>query len=135
MNRRAFYIKISPLRIGTNERIEIARLELVGVPCQSFQIANSIVTGAGFEEVTESQRAESRVSSGAASSDRESVAVDVSTLDKIPCAIHAVIHIDDTPSTLEPLSVCAAVTGTAPVIHVEYGNTSTGPILNRVLER
>src|SRR5262245_45344990 len=135
MNRRAFYIKISPLRIGTNERIEIARLELVGVPCQSFQIADSIVTGAGFEEVTESQRAESRVSSGAASSDRKSVAVDLSTRDKIPCAIHAVIHIDDTPSTLEPLSVCAAVTRAAPVIHIENRDAPAGPILNRILER
>src|SRR5262249_47880435 len=133
MNRRAVHVKIAPFRIGTNERIEIARLELVCVSCQSFQIADSIVTGAGFEEVTESQCAESRVSSGAASSDGKSVAVDVSTLDKIPCAIHAVIHIDDTPSTLESLSVCATVTRTATVIHVEYGDTSTGPVLDGIL--
>src|SRR5262245_5303280 len=123
MNRRAFHVKISPFGIRTDQAIEITRLEFVGVPCQGFQIADSIVAGAGFEEVTESQRAEGCVSSGAGSSDRYSVAVDISALDKIPCAIYAVIHIDDTPSTLEPLSVCAPVTGTAAVIHVEYSNT------------
>src|SRR5262245_2716052 len=134
MNRRACDVKIPPLLIGANQAVEIARLELMGVLCQSFQIADSIVAGAGFEEVTESQRAKGCVTSGAASSDGNSVPVYVSTLDKIPCAIHAIVDIDDTPSILEPLSVCAAVTGTATVIHVEYGNTSTGPILNRVLE-
>src|SRR5262245_44322708 len=134
MNRRAFHVKISPFGIRTDQAVEITRLEFVGVPCQSFQIADSIVAGAGFEEVTESQRAEGCVSSGASSSVGKSVAVDVSTLDKIACAIYAVIHIDDTPSTLEPLSVCATVTGTAPVIHVEYGNTAASPILDGIPE-
>ena len=83
MNRRAFHVKIAPFRIGTDQSIEIARLELVRVPCERFQIADAVMAGAGFEDVTERQRAERRIAAGAAASDGKPVAVDFSTLDKI----------------------------------------------------
>src|SRR6266550_3857129 len=135
VNRRAFDVEIAPLGIGADQSVEIARLELVGVFGQRFEIADAVVAGAGFENVTKRQRAERRVAAGAAAADCEPIAVDFAAFSKIARAVDAVVDIDDTPLTVEPFSVGASVTGAAAVVDIEYRDASAGPILNRIFQR
>ena len=57
MDRRTFEVEIAPTGIGADELVAIARLELVGVFHQGFQVADAVVAGAGFENISECQRA------------------------------------------------------------------------------
>ncbi len=104
MNRRAFDVKIAPLGIGADQAVEIARLELVRVLGQRFEIADAVVARAGFENVAEGQRAERRVAAGAAAADRQAVAVDFAAFDEIARAVDAIIDVDDAPLAVEPFS-------------------------------
>jgi len=70
VDRRALDVEIAPIGIGADQAVEIARLELVRVFGQRFEIGDAVVAGAGFENITESERAERRISAGAATMDR-----------------------------------------------------------------
>ena len=76
MDRRALDVEIAPIGIGADQAVEIARLELVGVFGQRFEIADAVVAGAGSENIAESERAERCVAAGASATDRQSIAVD-----------------------------------------------------------
>src|SRR6266550_8197892 len=109
VNRRAFDVEIAPLGIGADQSVEIARLELVGVFGQRFEVADAVVAGAGFENVTKRQRAERRVAAGAAAANRQAISIDFAAYRKIKCAIDAIVDIDNTPLTVEPFSVRSPV--------------------------
>ena len=109
MDRRARDVEIAPFRIGADEPVEIARLELVGVFGQSFQIADAVVAGAGFEYVAESQRAQRRVAAGAAAADRQAVAVDFAALGEIARAVGAVVDVDNAPVAVQSFTIGPAV--------------------------
>src|SRR5439155_20003161 len=97
--------------------------------------ADAIVACAGSESATESERAEGRISFGASPSNGESVAIDCSGFHKIPGAIDAIIHIDNSPLPLEPFSVLSAIARTSSIVDIENSDASTRPVLNRVLQR
>ena len=64
---------------------------------------------AGFESVTESERAEGGISPGASSSDGKPVPIDLTAFYKIPGAIDAVIYVNNSPAAFESFSVFTAV--------------------------
>src|SRR4029453_12028509 len=90
------------------------------------------MAGAGFEDATESERAERGITARASAPDGKPVAVNFSTRHKMPCAIHAVIDIDDTPLTIESFSVSTAVARAAAVIYVEHGDPAASPVLDLI---
>ena len=69
MDRRAFDVDVFSLGIGTDEPVEVARLELVGVGRHRLQVADAEVAGAGTEEIAEGQRGQRRVAAGAPAAD------------------------------------------------------------------
>ena len=133
MDRRTLDVKIASLGVGADQAVEIARLELVGVLRQRFEVADAVVAGAGFENIAEGERAQRRVAAGAAAGDHQAVAVDFAAFGQIARAVDAIVDVDDAPLAVEPFAIRAAVAGAAAVVHVEHGDAAAGPVLNRNL--
>src|SRR5918996_4856248 len=93
------------------------------------------MAGSGLEGVSESERAEGRITSCASSSNRKPVTVDFSGSDKISGAIDAVIDIDNSPVTFKSLPIFAAVARASAVVDIENRDTSAGPILDCIAQR
>ena len=70
VDRRARAIERLRLGIRADQRVEVARLELVRVLRQHLEVADAVVAGAGAEDVVEGQRRQRRVAAGAAAADR-----------------------------------------------------------------
>ena len=69
VNRRALHVEVFRRRIRSDQRVEIARFELVRVARQHFDVADSVVAGACLEGVVKGERGERRVAAGAAAPD------------------------------------------------------------------
>src|ERR1051326_5072735 len=130
MNWRAFYIKVAPFRIGTNQPVRITRFKFMCVQLQRFQIADSVITGAGFEIIAECQSAQRGVTAGAATVNYRAIGICAPAGPQKLRAIYAIVNIDDSPGTAQALAVGAAIAGAAAIIHVENRNPTAGPILN-----
>src|SRR5690606_38902035 len=115
---------------ATDQRIQIARLELVRVAGQRADVADAKIARAGPEEVVEGQGAEGGVAAGAAAANRHTVAVRAPPAHQIAGAVNAVGHVQYAPVALQLFAVFAPVTGASPVINVQHGNTPAGPELD-----
>src|ERR1043166_4964791 len=131
MNRRSLDVKVFAFRIWPDQAIGITRFEFMSVQLERFQIADAIITGAGFEVIAEGERAECGVGAGAAAVDHRSIGVDISARGQELGAVHTVVNIDDSPGAAQTLAICPAIPAAATVVDVEYGDTAAGPILNR----
>src|SRR5579884_945038 len=49
IERRALQVQVAPLWIWTDHRVEITRLELVRIGGERFEVAHTVVAGAGLE--------------------------------------------------------------------------------------
>jgi len=134
-NRRAFLVEVALLRVGPDQPIQVARLELVGILRHCFQIANPKVACASLENVAEGERAERGVTARAAAANGQPILVNRAPLHKVARAVHTVVHVHDAPLSLQPLTIGPAVAGAAAVVHVEDGDPPAGPILDRQVER
>ena len=86
------------------------------------------------ERIAEGKRTKRSITARTTTFDRESIAIDFPALGKIAGTIHAVINIYDPPLTVEPLTIVPAVAGAAAIVHIEHGNPSAGPELDRIAE-
>ena len=80
IERRALAIARFLLRIGSDQPVEIARLELVGVARERGDVAHAVIARPALEEVAEGERRERRVAAGAAAADDAALAVDPALL-------------------------------------------------------
>src|SRR6266536_425560 len=64
IERRALAIARLLLRIGSDQPVEIARLELVGVARQRGDVAHAVIASPALKEVVEGQRRQGRVAAG-----------------------------------------------------------------------
>src|SRR6516165_9215791 len=133
--RRAFAIALFFLRIGSNEPIEIARFELVGIARERSRVAHAVVACAALEEIPKHERRKRRVASGAAAGNDDALVVDGALAGQEFRAVDAVIDVDDAPVSIEPLPIGAAETGTAAVIDIEHRNPAARPELRAEVER
>ena len=124
---RAGYGPISP--------IEVARLELVRLARQRFQVAHAEVARPGGEGVAEGQRRQRRVAARAAAADRQPLWVRQATRRQIARAVDAVVHVHDAPAARQALAIGAPVAGAAAVVHVEHGEAPAGPVLVARVQR
>ena len=114
-------VDVAVLRVGPDQAVEVARLELVRVARQDLQVADAVRADAGGEDVGRGERAQGGVAAGAAALDHEPGAVGEALLDHRQRAVGAVVDVDDAPAALEPLAVGPAVAGAAAVVDVEHG--------------
>ena len=116
--------------IRPHEPIHVARLELVGVARQHFEIADAVVAGAGLERVVERQRRERRVAAGAAAARDEPRGVRLPRRHQVRGRIHGIAHVHDAPLAVQPLAIGAAIAGAAAVVHVDHGEAAGRPELH-----
>src|SRR5690349_9548876 len=109
MDRRALDVKFTPLRIGSDEAIEITRFEFMRVLRERFKVANAIVAGACFENVAKRKRAKGRIATRAAAANRQPVPIGFAGSDEITGGVDAIVDIDDAPAAVEAFSVCTAI--------------------------
>ena len=134
MNGRSINVDILALRVGANQSIEVASLELMGISGQGFQIAHAVVAGSGLELVTESQSGQGGVAPGAAPGNGQAIAIHQSPIDQILRTIHAIIHIHQPPLAIQPAMVGAAIARAAAIVHIQHRKAATRPILDRQIQ-
>src|SRR5215475_8596707 len=76
IERRAFAVARLLLWIRSDQPVEIARLELVGVARERGDVAHAVIAGPALKEVAEGQRRQGRVAAGAAAADDASHGID-----------------------------------------------------------
>src|SRR6266516_5167084 len=135
IERRTLAIARFLLWIGSDQPVEIARLELVGVARERGDVAHAVIAGPALKEVAEGQRRQSRVAAGAAAADDASLAVDPSVRGEEPRAGDAIVDVDDAPIALQTVAVRTTESGASAVVHVEHRNAAARPILNAQIER
>src|SRR6059036_1179960 len=127
MDGRTPAVKVCGLRIGSDESLFISRLELVRVLGEDGQIGNAEIAGTGRENFVKDERAQCRVAAGASAANGHAIPVDVTSFLEISSSIDAILHVDDPPLALEPLTIGATVSRTAAVVHIHDGEASRGP--------
>src|ERR1700693_293336 len=105
----AIPVHVRSLRIRTDERVDIARLELVSVFNERLEVADPEMARAGVVEITLGQRKQRGESAGGSTCDRYALLIDEPLLDEIPRRVDAVVDIDLAPISVQSPPVCAAV--------------------------
>src|SRR6185312_656869 len=95
-----------------------------------FDVANSIMTGASFKGVRESQGAQCCVSTSAAAANHHFGGIDFAACREITRSIRAIVNVNHTPLTSQSLAIRATIAGTAAIINIENGDTAAGEVLN-----
>src|SRR5262249_33205706 len=134
IERRALAIARFLLWIRSDQPVEIARLELMGVARERGDVAHAVMASPALKELAEGQRCQSRVAAGAAAADDASLAVDPSLRGEAPRAGDAIVAVDHAPFQWKTGAVGAAESGASAVVHVEHRNAAAGPELNAQIE-
>src|SRR5215472_5011436 len=122
IKRRALAIARFLLRIWSDQPVEIARLELMGVARERGDVAHAVMASPALKEVAEGQRRQGRVAAGAAAADDASLAVDLPSRCEELRAGDAIVDVDHAPIQLQTVAVGAAESGASAVVHVEHRN-------------
>src|SRR5947207_2119482 len=128
--RRALEIEIAPFRIRTNQAIEIPRLKLVRLFSQGFGVTDTEVTGTGMKYFAECERAQGRVTAGAATVNHQPFIIRSALGHQVQCAVDAVVHVDDAPLVVQSFAIPATIAGAATVVNIQHSDSTAGPILN-----
>src|SRR5579862_2580795 len=121
MNRGTLDVEFPGGGVVTYHTVEVARLELVGISGQRLQVADPVVAGPRAENrlaVLRGKGAQHGVAARAAAADGHAVGVNVASLRQIARAVDAILHVHDSPLSLQALAVGAAVAGAAAVVDV-----------------
>src|SRR5207302_11377090 len=130
----ALDVEVLRLRPGADQRVEVARLELVGVLDEGDQVAEPEMVGAGPEVVARGQRGQGRVAPGAATRDGDAAGVGQALRDEVAGDVDAVVDIDHTPGAVEAAPVLGPIPGRAAVVHVDDPPAAAGPELGQEVE-
>ena len=122
-------IPLRLLRIRTNERFEVSRLELVGIADENHQVRNAVKRSAGGEEIVERERVDRGVAARRSSADDHSILVDQSLIDQILRRGDAVISVVDAPFALEGVAIHLAVPGRTAIVDVDNREPPASPVM------
>src|SRR5262245_8614616 len=103
----------------------------MSIDFERFEIADAIITGAGLEIIAKRQRAQSRVTAGAAAVDDGAIRIDIAARGEKLRTVDTIVNIPDSPRTAQTLTIGAAIPGAAAVIDIKHGYPAAGPVLNR----
>ena len=98
--------------------------------CQRLQIANAKIARAGCKRVVERQSAQCRVAAGTAATNQQSIGINAACRSQIASRCYAIFNVGNAPVTVERLAIAAAVSAASPVVNVDNGKATAGPILN-----
>ena len=129
MDRRPLDIHIAVVGVWADEAVEVARLELVGVPDQRLKVANAEVAGASLELGAKREDAQGRVAACTPAGDGEAIAVHEAALCEETGTVDAIVDVDDPPLAVQPFAVTPTVAGAPAVVDVQHRDATTGPIL------
>src|SRR5664280_3193270 len=124
----AFLVDRLGLGPRSDESVEVARLELMGVPREGPEVPDAEVAGPGGEDVAKGQGAERRVPARAPAVDQQTVRVRPARRGEITRRVHAVVEVNDSPGALQSLAVRASVARAAAVVNVGDGEPPTRPV-------
>ena len=130
MNRRARLIDILAFRVGPDQIVRVTGLELMGVARQRFEVADPVMARPGPKRIAKSQRAQGRISPGAAAGNRQPLGIDLAAGDQVVRAVDTVVHIDYPPLAVQTLPIGPSIASAAPIVHVQDGKAATRPVLN-----
>src|SRR5262249_42621402 len=130
IERRALAIERFALRVGADQPNKVARLEFMRVARRRRDVADAVIAGAAAKYVMKHQRGERRVAACATAADHHAFRIDKPALDEEPCAVDAVLNVDDAPLTLQAVAGRAAEARAAAVIYVEDCDAAAGPIFD-----
>src|SRR5262249_46287029 len=117
--RRALAIARALLRVGTDEPIEIARLELGGITRKRGDVAHPIVARTALEEISERERRQGGVAPCTAAADHDAFLINPPLRNEISGAIDAVVDIHDAPAEMQALAIGAAEARAAAIVDIE----------------
>src|SRR5437879_3489678 len=101
MYGRSLAIKVSRRGIRPHQAVLIAGFEFVSVSRQCFEIRDSVVTCAGGKDGVEDERAESRVSARASSTNRHPRSIGITAFLQIPGRIDTILDVRSEEHTSE----------------------------------
>ena len=135
MNRRARLIDVLSLRVGSDQIVRVAGLELMGVARQRFEVADSVMARPGPKRIAKGQCTQGRIAPGAAAGNGQPLGIDLATGDQIVRTVDAVVHIDNPPVAVQALAISPSITGAASIVHVQNGKAAARPVLNPQIKR
>ena len=135
MDWRALPIRGRRIWIRPDQAIQVARLELVGVPGEALEVADPEMADARREHVAEREGRERREAACAAPLDGQSVGIDLTAIDQVAGGSHAVVDVHDAPSAFEGLAELASVAGASAVVDVDHGDAAAREQLDLEVER
>ena len=101
----------------------------MSVKRQGFNVGHSVIARAKSEDIVEYECGKRRKPSGAAASDNEPIAIDVSPLCQIACCVDAVLHIRNSPLAVQHLAIGSSIACAASVVHIHDCEPAGGHIL------
>ncbi len=122
-------VEVDRLRVGADQRVQVAGLELVGHRGQTLQIGNPEVRRPGGEDVVKGEGAQGGVPAGRASPDRHPSAVDQTLLGEVTSRRDAILGVDHPPPAPQSVAVGPSMTARPPVVDVHQGESTAGPEL------
>src|SRR5918994_2173010 len=133
-DQRPLDVEVAAGRIGADEPVEVAALELERLGGQRLEVGDAEVARTGGERVAERQRRQGGVATGRATPDAQPVGVDPPLVGQPAGGGDAVVEVDDTPGAPQLLAVVAAVAGRTAVVDVDHGEAAAGPVLRAELQ-
>src|SRR6266516_3412440 len=109
MDGRTFPVEILLLRIRSDQPVEISRLELVSVLHERLQIADPEIAGPSPEEIPKSQSTHRGITTSAPAFYCDTIPIHLSILDKMSCAVDAVVNIHHAPLSVQTFPVGSPV--------------------------
>ena len=132
--RRALAVEGLGLGPRSDEGVQVAGLELVGLLGEDGQVGHAVLAHAGGERVVEGERGQRGEAPGAAAPDGHAGRVDVAPFGQVLGRRDAVLDVDHPPLALQQVPVGPAVAGGAAVVDVDHGEPPAGPELDAELE-
>src|SRR5512146_1999069 len=102
---------------------------------QHLDVAYAVVARSSLEHIAKCQRRERRIAARAPAAYDQPIAVGLTAFYKVPRAVHAIIHVNDSPPAVQAPAILRAIPRAAAVIHIQNAKAPARPILNSEFER
>ena len=131
---RALFIDLPLFGPVTDESVEIARFETVGVLGHGREVADGIAAGSDAEHIGEAEGRQGGETAGTSPFDGDLIGMGSTRLDQRLGRCRTVAHIDNPPALIESRSVLPPEAGGSPVVHIDNAPAAGSPVLDAQLQ-
>ena len=132
--RAAGAVQGATFRQGCDQAVKVARLKLVGVGGQCFEIGDAVIVNASSEAVGEGQSRQHGEPTGTAATNGYALAIHPTLARQVVHSSDRILQVDGTPLAPQSLAVGTAKAGRAAVIDIDDGEAAGGPELHGTFE-